>query len=1071
MNIFDNLTIDDIETLYPIDEETTEPKKATKKKVNKEEKTMNRIIKKVTLEKNSNGIYDWKYEKIDANGVSIASSKADYNENVECSLEWKVNPHTKLPTYMIVPEKYLDMDAFMDKAKSATFNEGKTMYEAIIGKDGKVKIACFASQGGVKSGERYYCDEKFVKNHKAEGSMIDYSAEPLMEQYLKLRREISVINFKLAPMYLNSFEDESWNAKMAPLKDESARLMRKLDEVMAAMGKSLLYNKFSVANANQTTAFFWTPDKKIGSPMNVRIMNEINTKVICEGYVDTRNENSWDVQDDMEGEKPHMIINVDDGSAFVDRTYANEHGFCGEGIEDMVQARSGIGYKNGRKAKIALDFKGTIQIVDMPEGMKDGVYLSETCAKAIKRFSKEDIESCEYQFYFMEKNIHEDGTVDMGPQVLMYGLHQAKSAEIKRLINGQVEELTKLGDKDGYMDLVKKMTSVEYTTVDGSVRVTSILEHAAFSKMALSKMFLYSAAKQATAMYNKLRGCTITVDGASAKAQGDIEAILAVYKAQLEGKELTAEEAATIPANTVIVPVEWKKFGLVEGQEIFVWRNPYNSTIASVVKIHAFSELRNTLQFSLLDANTHNLASDNDGDTIYVSWNKDVVNIFKRANKFAKQCGAKVLAYRTGEEDPEDRGIPSNEYLEFAPENGAVGLVCEPLFGLTSLIPFGCKNPDEEIYCGEVEVPTDEGTCMKEVYTTPREIYSLLGHGFVGTTYTIDSAKKHYVNAYNETAQTKRIKEIVNGGTYYTKVYYHPNNVKCIDDKFYINGNEIELIGENGGLATLAKIAMDKVCPNLDVIVDYVDIINGYCKGENDYTQGFVYCPEDDSFDGIDPDIFMIETDFEEANEDLRDGGLYLNVDQLTTDNLVKINGKIKTGSAVRSWLINDMTERTSDMSDEEKWTAVSLNHRYNQRMTLGLLRNRLLHAASNAQDHSYYENKGKTRDNIDDRMIEVIKEWVRIYCDKKCTNVQAIDILYDEVASYLFSGEADERYGSDVQAFLSNTEFVTRLFAQEKIWLKKKIEANEIEFKTLTPFEKALHLGKIDHIGKTKNK
>lgn len=1051
-------------------EEETMTEKTIKTTKTKKAETTNRIIRKVTLAKKSDGFYDWMYEKIEADGVSIASSKKDYNEYVENSLEWGKASNAEFPAYMILSEKDLKNDDFKNNAKSACFNNGKTMFEAIYGEDGKVKIGCFASQGGVKSGERYYCDRGFVEAHKDEGAMIDYSADPMMEKALELRREISLLCFEMAPMYLNKLKDKSLTRQITARKNQLINLERKLNNIRTAMNLSLLHEKFTVAASNQATAFFWTPDKKVGEPMNVRIVDEIKVKVACEGYVDTHNENSWDVEDTMNGEKPYMEISIDDGSAFVDRAYAKEHGFFGNGIKDMTQARSGIGYKNGRKTKIALDFKGTIQIMDMPEGMKDSIYISSSSAKGLKRFRKEEIESCSYQFYIMDKNIHEEGTIDVGPQVMGYGLQQASPAEIKRLVKRQVKELKDLGKKKNYIELVKKMACVEVPSGDegSSKRITSIVEHKAFEKLATSRMFLFSVAKQATAMYNKVRAGIITVEGASAKAQGDVNAILAIYKAQLERKDWTIEKAATIPANTVVVPKEWRnKWGLKKGQKLFIYRNPYNTTIACIVTIHDFSDLRNTIQFSALDSNSHVLASDNDGDTIYASWNETIISIFEKANKFARKCGAKILAYRTGEEDVKDRGIPANEYLEFAPANGAVGIVCEPLFGLMAMIPHGCKNPEENIYCGQVEVTNADGTkSYVDVNTTPEEIYSLLGHGFVGTTYTIDSAKKHYVNLYSKTAQTKRINEIINSRMYYTKVFYHPNDVKHYDGKFKVNGREVERIGEDGGLATLSKIVVDELGTDLDIIDNYIDILDGYERYVNyqemEPTHGFVYCPADDSFEGLNSDTFMIETGLKEADEDFRDGGLFLDVPQLTTNKYVKVDGKAITGKAVRSWLLNNMTERTSDMSDEERWSSVSLDHGYNQRMTIGLLRNRMLHAQSKKEDHSVYEKKGTTRNNIDKHILEVIKEWVRIYCEVKCSDEQAMDLLYNEVASYLFSGAAGEAYGSDVQAFLANPKFVNRLFRQEQKWLQKKVDAGVYKFDDLTVFEKDLYQNKV---------
>lgn len=1125
-NIFDTLIIDDIEAQYPIDDDNKEEETMTEETIatieevtttttnNKEEETMTeektiitnegekvtcRIINQVTLEK-INGKYDWKYTRFKANGMSMASEKKEYTPKTEYSLEWELDPEGKrqflfYPKFLkIAPRDKRDND-FMSVLENVLFSLNNIIPEAITDKDGNVKIAVFASQGGVKSGERYYVDPTFVEKYKKEGSMVEYSADPLMPKYLELRRAISIKEFDLIPLYLNSVWDKSLVDECEVRKAEMETMIHELKTLRESMTCPTIYRKFGVANANQVTAFFYTPCKKKGDLMNVKIMDEVKTKVACDGYVDTHNEESWDVQDKMEGKDPYMEISIDDGSAFVDRNYAKEHGFFGGEVKDMTQARSSVGYKDGVKTEIALDFKGTIQLVNMPEGMKDAIYVSSSCAKALKRFSKKEIESCEYQFYTMDRNVHIDGTIEMSPQVLMYGLTQADDEDMEKLIARQVEELNELKNVDGYKKLVAQMTKTSYWTsnwnrigtapygknLEGKLvgatvrknhegecsfkRITSIAGHAAFSDLGLSKMFIFSAAKEATAMYNRLLAGKIVVEGASAKAQGDVVAILRSYQAQQEERTVSIEDVAYIPADNVIVPKEWeKRFHLEKGQKLFIYRNPYNATIGCIVTIFGFSNLRDTIQMSALDNNGHKLASDNDGDTIYISWNETIIKIFENANQFAKNCGARVLAYRTGEEDVSKRGIPADEYLAFAPANSSVGLVCEPLFGLISLIPVGCKNPDEYIH-----LYYDYNG--KDVFTTPREIYRLLDHGFVGTTYTIDAAKKHYVNAYEKTSQSKRISKIINKGVYWTKVFYHPTEVKYDPqtDMIIRNKKEYPRIGENGGLAVMAKKAMNEVWPNPTnngVIIRYTDILNGYKIGtvdsEINTTKGFVFCPSDE-FTGIDKDVFLKKTNYNDVDGQLAEGGLILNVPELATKN-VPCGDKFRTGIEFKSWLIKDMAERTDDMEESEKYKAVSLASWAGHDLTIGVLRARLLRACNNLTIFDgWYNNKGNARDNVDTHMIKVIKMWMRAFCEVECTDGEAMDILYNEIAVFLFSGKADEAYAPDIQSFLGNRNFVNRLFEQEKIWLKNKIKTGEVEFKKLTAFEKDLVMGKID--------
>ena len=1083
-NIFDNLTIDDIETLYPIDDLDT----TTTIDENKEEKTMTRRTTVVTLEK-INGTYQWKYKTLDSKRVSMASAKKDYTDKVEYSLEWLTN--NNIPKFLKLASEDTNNEDFMkhlnDTVLKNIFNiggkktpegekkEGSEIPEAIIGDDGKVKVAVFASQGGIKSGERYYCDEEFVEAHKDEGAFVEYSADPRMKKYVELRRKISVIEFELYPMYLNAFADNSIYAEINNCNDEIASYIHGMNELNGKLDKSLIKDTFGIANCNQVTAFFWTPCEKRGTPMMVKIMEEIHTTVKCDGYVDTRNEKTWDIQDTMDGKEPSMTISIDDGSAFVDKKYAKAHDFFGKGIEDITQARSGIGYKNGVMTEIALDFKGTIQLVDMPEGMKDAIYVSSSTAKGLKRFSKDDIESCEYQFYTMDKNVHKDGVVAMGPQTLQYIANQATEEEMLDITSRQIDELVKLSTPEGYRDLVIKMTRAPFST-EAWKAMTSILEHKAFEGMASSRMFTFSAAKEATAMYNEVLGGTVTVEGASAKAQGDVNAILAIYKAQLEHKDRTIEEAATIPANTVVVPKEWKKHGLKKGQKVFIWRNPYNATIACVVTIHDFSELRDTIQMSALDNNGHKLASDNDGDTIYVSWNESIVNMAERTNRFAVKCGAKVLAYRTGEEDKSQRGIPAEEYLGFAPRNGEVGVVCEPLFGLVALIPWNCKDPDASIYCGKRIYMNDKGEEVeKDIYTTPREIYRLLDHGFVGTTYTIDSAKKHYVNAYSKTAQTERIKEIINGGTYCTKVYYHAAKVKVErnDNKknvYFIGGNQLKLIGMDGAMNKLTAVVKKEICKRtsakIGYIVDYRQILNGYPVVDEDgnpgKTHGFVYLPED-TFNGVDRDVFFKDTRFAAVNEDIRKLGLQLNVAQMTTVG-VRVDGELKKDIALRNWLTMGFQEPTDEMDKDEAKGCVSLRNMKNLKyLTVGALDNRILRAVSHLNNlTSKYETKGDIRMDVGAHSREIIKAWVRAICKEQCTEEEAMDIYYDEKASFLFGGKAREAYGSDIQAFLGDEKFRTRLFRQEQIWLQKKVDAGVYNFDDLTIFEKALYQNKV---------
>lgn len=1099
MNIFDNLIIDDIEAQYPIDDDNKEDNAMTTTKTtnneivatnttttnNKEEKNMNRKINVVTLEK-INGIYQWKYDNLDANGISMASAKEDYTKETEYSLEWIID-HNCPKFLKLAPEDknnqnfrdYLKNDVLKSlfniggkKKADGTRKEGSEIPEAITDKDGNVKIAVFASQGGVKSGERYYVDERFVKAHKDEGAFVEYSDDPRMKKYVELRRKISVIEFKMFPMYLNAFADNSIYAEINNCKAEIASYIHEMNETMGLLNKSLLDDRFGVAQANQVTAFFYTPCKKKGTPMMVKIMKEIPTTVECDGYVDTNSSHSWEVKDDMNGEKPHMEISIDDGSAFVDPSYAKEHGFFDDDVRDMTQARCGIGYRDGLIAGIALDFKGTIQVVNMPEGMKDAIYVSESCAKGMKRFSKKLIESCEYQFYTMDRNVHTDGHIDIGPQVMMYILIKATTEEMVNIAKIQTKELIDLGNREGYTQLVKKMTMVPYSTKTWN-GMTSIIEHAAFKDLAFSRMFMFAAAKEATSMRNKLVGCTVTVEGASAKAQGDIKAILKMYEAQVKNDPVDIKNVAYIPANKVIVPKEWqKKWNLKKGQKLFVYRNPYNTTTACIVEIFDFSDVRDTLQFSALDNNTHRLASDNDGDTIYATWDENIINMAERTNQFAIDCGARVLAYRTGEEDKTQRGIPAEEYLGFAPRNGAVGIVCEPLFGLTSLIPWNCKNPDESIYCGEVEDTNEKGEkVVTKIFTTPREIYSLLDHGFVGTTYTIDSAKKHYVNAYGKTAQTERIKDIINGGTYATKMYYHAANAKVErigeETKYFIDDHEVKLIGEHGALMKFAKIVNKVVSPKVGFITDYRMALNGYAidngEGRVEKTHGFLYCPED-TFKGVDRDAFFMDTRFAAVNEDVRKLGLRINVPEWTTEG-VRVDGKKIRGDELRNWLTMSFQEPTDEMTKEEVRNCVSLrNVKGSKYLTVGALDNRLLRAVSHVNaSTSLYETKGDMRNAVAEHSMEIIKTWIRGYCTKEgCTNEEAMDIYYDEKASFLFGGKAKEAYGSDIQAFLGNEKFRNRLWKQEQKWLRDNVNAGKIDLEKLSIFEKALYHGTV---------